>query len=73
MVGDSTIRIEKITRKIIFGLWQIKMKALLKQQQIWCPLAPKSTIAWSEDGLTDVQSVVLDKKAHSTILLNLDD
>ena len=31
MTGDSTIRIEKFTGKNSFGLWQNKMKALLKQ------------------------------------------
>ena len=73
MAGDSTIRIEKFTGKNSFGLWQIKMKALLKQQQIWLPLAPKTTTAGSEDGLTDGQLAVMEKKAHSTILLSLDD
>ena len=53
MAGDSTIRIEKFTGKNSFGLWQIKMKALLKQQQIWRPLALWSTTAGSDDGLTD--------------------
>ena len=52
MVGDSTIRIEKFNGKNSFGLWQIKMKALLKQLQIWRPLIPKSvaSTSGSEDG-----------------------
>ena len=49
------------------------MKALLKQQQIWRPLAPKSTTAGLEDGLVDGQLVVMEEKAHSIILLTLDD
>ena len=73
MAGDSTIRIEKFTGKNSFRLWQIKMKALLKQQQIWRPLASKSITAGSEDGLTDGQLVVIEEKAHSTILLSFDD
>ena len=73
MAGDSTIRIEKFTGTNSFGLWQIKMKALLKQQLIWRPLASKSTTAGSEDGLTDGQLAVMEEKSHSTILLSLDD
>ena len=73
MAGDSTIRIEKLTGKNSFGLWQIKMKALLKQQQIWRPLAPKSTTVGLKDGLTDGQLPVMEEKAHSTILLSWDD
>ena len=49
------------------------MKALLKQQQIWRTLAPKSTTAGSEDGLTDEQLSVMEEKTHSTIFLSLDD
>ena len=45
----------------------------MKQQQIWHPLAPKSTTAGSEDGLNDGQLAVVEEKARSTILLNLDD
>ena len=73
MAGDSTIRIEKFTKKNSFWLWQIKMKDMLKQQQIWRLLAPKSTTAGSEDGLTDGKLAVMEEKTHSTILLNLDD
>ena len=75
MVGDSTIRIEKFNGKNSFGLWQIKMKALLKQLQIWRPLIPKSaaSTSGSGDGWTDEQLVVMEEKAHSTILLSLDD
>ena len=50
MVGDSTIRIEKFNGKNSFGLWQIKMKALLMQLQIWCPLIPKSAMSTSDLG-----------------------
>ena len=73
MAGDSTIRMEKFTRQNSFGLWQIKIKARLKQQQIWRPLAPKTTTAGSKDGLTDGQLAVMEERAHSTILLSLDD
>ena len=73
MARDSTIRIEKFTRKNSFGLWKIKMKALLKVQQIWRLLALKSTTAGSKDGLTDGQLAVMEEKAHSTILLCFDE
>ena len=73
MAGDSIIGIEKFTGKNRFGLCQIKMKALLKQQQIWRPLAVKSTTLGSEDRLTDGQLAVMEEKTHSTILLSLDD
>ena len=73
MAGDSIIKIEKFTGKNSFGLWQIKMKALLKHQQIWCPLALWSTTAGSNDGLTDGQLAVMEEKAYSIILLSLDD
>ena len=33
--GYSTVMIKKFTGKNSLGLWQIKMKALLKQKQIW--------------------------------------
>ena len=49
------------------------MKALLKQQKIWRPLALKSTTAGSKDGLTDRQLAVMEEKPHSIILLSLDD
>ena len=75
MVGDSTIRIEKFNGKNSFGLWQIKMKALLKQLQIWRPLIPKSaaSTSGSGNGWTDEQLVKMEEKTHSTILLSLDD
>ena len=74
MVGDSTIRIEKFNEKNSFWLWQIKMKALLKQLQIQCPLIPKSAASTLDfgDGWTNEQLLVMEEKAHSTILLSLD-
>ena len=75
MVRDSTIRIEKFNGKNSFRLWQIKMKVLLKQLQIWRPLIPKSAAptSGSRDGWIDEQLVVIKEKTHSTILLSLDD
>ena len=72
MAGDTTIRTEIYSGKNTFGLWQLKMKALLKQQQIRRSLAPKSTTIPLEDGLTDGQLAVLEGKSHFTILLSFD-
>ena len=62
MDGDSTIRIEKFTGKNSFRLWHIKMKVVLKQQQIWRPLAPKSTTAGSKNEITDGKLAVMEEK-----------
>ena len=67
--GDFTIRIKNFTGKNSFGLWQIQMKALLKQQQIWRPLAPKTTTVGSEDELINGQLAIMEEKAQSTIAL----
>ncbi|KAJ1443625.1 Retrovirus-related Pol polyprotein from transposon TNT 1-94 [Sesbania bispinosa] len=39
---SNTIRIEKFNRKNNFNLWRIKMRALLKEQGVWGPLASVS-------------------------------
>ncbi|KAJ1415046.1 Retrovirus-related Pol polyprotein from transposon TNT 1-94 [Sesbania bispinosa] len=36
---SNTIRIEKFNGKNSFNLWRIKMRALLKEQRFWGPLA----------------------------------
>ncbi|KAJ1379952.1 Retrovirus-related Pol polyprotein from transposon TNT 1-94 [Sesbania bispinosa] len=36
---SNTIRIEKFNEKNSFNLWRIKMRALLKEQRVWGPLA----------------------------------
>ena len=75
MVGDCTIRIEKFNGKNSFRLWQIKMKVLLKHLQIWRLLIPKSatSTSGSRDEWTDEQLLLMEEKAHSTILLSLED
>lgn len=62
------MKIDKFDGKNSFSLWQIKMKALLKQQGIWAPL--------NEAAILDKDSaefVMQEEKAHSTILLCLSD
>ncbi|KAL0674448.1 hypothetical protein Bca4012_002429 [Brassica carinata] len=55
--------IDKFTGRNSFSLWQIKMKALLKQQGLWAPLSGKKV----EPITTEME--VTEEKAYSTILL----
>lgn len=49
-----------------FSLWQIKMRALLKQQGLWTPFMKKTKPE-------DEASISLEERAHSTIMLCLSD
>ncbi|GJQ92982.1 retrovirus-related pol polyprotein from transposon TNT 1-94 [Tanacetum coccineum] len=65
---SPSVNIEKFNGKSNFSLWRIKIRALLKQQGIWAPLAgPKPA------DMTDAKYNSQDEKAHSTILLSLSD
>ncbi|KAL0658646.1 hypothetical protein Bca4012_079231 [Brassica carinata] len=57
------MKIDKFTGRNNFSLWQIKMKALLKQQGLWAPLSGKKV----EPVTTEMK--VTEEKAYSTILL----
>ncbi|KAL6134257.1 hypothetical protein ACLB2K_066489 [Fragaria x ananassa] len=59
------VKIDKFTGRNSFSLWQIKMRALLKQQGMWAPLVKKS----GDPKIAEMAS--LEEKAHSTILLCL--
>ena len=61
------VKVDKFTGRNSFGLWQIKMRSLLKQQGLWEPLKTKKAM---ED---DKEWTTLDGKAHSTIMLSLSD
>ena len=61
------IKIDKFTGRNSFSLWQIKMRALLKQQGLWSPLTKKKSDS------VDEESMSLEEKAHSTIMLCLAD
>ncbi|KAJ4721544.1 Retrovirus-related Pol polyprotein from transposon TNT 1-94 [Melia azedarach] len=66
-MSGMNVKIDKFTGRNSFSLWQIKMRALLKQQGLWAPLARK---------LADpiiAEMAVLEEKAHSTIMLCLVD
>ncbi|KAL1194793.1 Retrovirus-related Pol polyprotein from transposon TNT 1-94 [Cardamine amara subsp. amara] len=60
------VKIDKFSWRNSFGLWQIKMKASLKQQSLWAPLS-------KDKGGDAAEMVTLEEKAHSTILLCLQD
>ncbi|KAJ4715843.1 Retrovirus-related Pol polyprotein from transposon TNT 1-94 [Melia azedarach] len=66
-MSGMNVKIDKFTGRNSFSLWQIKMRALLKQQGLWAPLARKPA-----DPIT-AEMAVLEEKAHSTIMLCLAD
>ncbi|KAJ4715440.1 Retrovirus-related Pol polyprotein from transposon TNT 1-94 [Melia azedarach] len=66
-MSGMNVKIDKFTGRNSFSLWQIKMRALLKQQGLWAPLTRKPA-----DPIT-TEMAVLEEKAHSTIMLCLAD
>jgi len=62
------VKIDKFSGRNSFSLWQIKMQALLKQQGLWAPLSNDSKGKSDAAGM-----VVMEEKAHSTIMLCLED
>ena len=57
-IMSNTIRIEKFNGKNNFNLWRIKMRALLKEQRVWAPVASasvkKEVASESKEMLADV-------------------
>uniref|UniRef100_A0A0D3E7P4 DUF4219 domain-containing protein n=1 Tax=Brassica oleracea var. oleracea TaxID=109376 RepID=A0A0D3E7P4_BRAOL len=66
-MSGMNMKIDKFTGTNSFSLWQIKMKALLKQQGLWAPLSGKKV----EPITTEME--VTEEEAYSTILLCLAD
>ena len=66
-MSGLNVKIDKFTGRNSFSLWQIKMRALLKQQGMWAPLVKKS----GDPEIAEMAS--LEEKAHSAILLCLAD
>ncbi|KAJ4704466.1 Retrovirus-related Pol polyprotein from transposon TNT 1-94 [Melia azedarach] len=66
-MSGMNVKIDKFMRRNSFSLLQIKMRALLKQQGLWVSLARKPA-----NPIT-AGMVVLEEKAHSTIMLSLAD
>ena len=61
---------EKFTGKNDFGLWRLKMKAVMMQQGLWDVLKSKAD-ADKEKG--EIKSQDLQDKAYSTLILSLSD
>lgn len=61
------VKVDKFDGRNSFGLWQIKMRSLLKQQGLWAPLSEKPKFDDVEEWNTG------EEKAHSTIMLCLSD
>ena len=61
------VKIDKFTGRNSFSLWQIKMRALLKQQGFWAPLSK------DQNAVVTPEMAILEEKAHSTIMLCLAD
>jgi len=59
------VKIDKFTGRNSFSLWQIKMRALLKQQGLWAPLAKK------DPSVDTAEMASLEEMAHATIMLCL--
>ena len=61
------VKIDKFTGRNSFSLWQIKMRALLKQQGFWTPLSK------DKNAVVTPKMAILEEKTHSTIMLCLAD
>ncbi|KAL0733469.1 hypothetical protein Bca4012_009679 [Brassica carinata] len=66
-MSGMNMNIDKFTGRNSFILWQIKTKALLKQQGLWTPLS------WKKVEPVIAEMEVIEEKAYSTILLCLTD
>ncbi|KAL0742808.1 hypothetical protein Bca4012_084321 [Brassica carinata] len=66
-MSGMNMKIDKFTGRNNFSLWQIKMKALLKQQGLWAPFSGKKV----EPVTTEME--VIEEKAYSTIFLCVED
>ncbi|KAM3397845.1 hypothetical protein P3S68_001359 [Capsicum galapagoense] len=66
----TKIYVEKFDRSANFGMWQLKMEAILVQDGSDMALQGKEKIS---EKMTDEEFDSLDKKARSSIILNLSD
>ncbi|CAO2834823.1 unnamed protein product [Amaranthus hypochondriacus] len=48
-MSAMNVKIDKFTGRNSFSLWQIKMRALLKQQGLWAPLSKQTIDAESAE------------------------
>ncbi|KAK9691321.1 hypothetical protein RND81_09G189400 [Saponaria officinalis] len=86
MAQQVATKIDRFTGRNNFELWQIKMRALLKQRCIWRPLTPgfstkvtktvTGAAAGAESLVTETEDpelVTMEERAHATILFCLAD
>ena len=66
-MSSVNIKIDKFTGRNCFSLWQIKMRALLKQQGLW------EVLKLSAGAKLSAEMAIMDEKAHSSIMLCLSD
>ena len=68
-MGSTRFDVEKLTDKVDFSLWKMKVKALLTQQGLGAALMEESS-----SGKEKVEDVAqIKEKAHSLIILCLGD
>jgi len=67
MARGKSLKVDKFTRRDNFSLWQIKIRAVLKQQGLWTPLLKPASNPLPVDIAT------MEENAHSTLLLALED
>ncbi|URE00942.1 Nodulation protein [Musa troglodytarum] len=66
----TKIVVEKFDRNVNFGMWQLKMEAILVQDGVDLALQGAEKIP---DGMSEEDFTGMDKKARSSIILNLSD
>ena len=66
----TKIVVEKFDRNVNFGLWQLKMEAILVQDGVDLVLQGAESIP---DDMSKEELAGMDKKARSSIILNLSD
>ena len=64
----TKIVVEKFDRNVNFGMWQLKMEAILVQDGVDLALQEAENIP---DGTSKEDLTAMDKKARSSIILNL--
>lgn len=69
-MGNAKFDLEKFTRKNDFGLWIVKMRAMLVQHGLQAALLGESKLP---EGLTEKERLDILEKAHIAIILSLGD
>ena len=69
-MGNAKFDLEKFTGKNDFGLWRVKMRALLVQQGLQYAILRESKMP---EGLSEKEKNEILDKAHSAIILSLGD